>query len=125
MHASVRVRLGLKGLGPNDVGIWQAKGLKGFIIDGVDVDGDGMADGMDRHHTGQSYIKWLWRKTPWAEPEISLPEDVLGDVELELLRQSPEVYDKLLRIAPESHVQKQVRSQRRGTVATLTSLVSG
>ncbi len=114
IHASVRVRLGLKGAGPNDVGIWKPKGLRGFTIDGVDIDGDGIIDGADRCHTGQGNITWRWRRSPWAEAEIRLPEDKLGDMELELLKQSPGVYESL-KIATCEHIQHQVRS-RRGTL---------
>jgi hypothetical protein len=80
IHASVRIRLGLQG--------WKCKALRGFEVDGVDT----------------RPISWLWRKSPWAEPEVCLPEDVLGEVELELLKASPEVYRSLFNVAPGEHV---------------------
>lgn len=68
IHASVRVRGGPR-----------SKALRGFEVAGG----------------GTRPVSWLWRRSPWAEPEVCLPEDELGEVEIELLKASPGVYESL------------------------------
>ncbi len=103
VHASVRVRMGLGGKGTSDNGPYNSKALKGFKLAGVKSNGEVVNGGISSQQSGQGKIRWEYGGSSKAGPEFSLPEDQLGEVELTLLRTSPEVYERFSSIAPKVH----------------------
>ena len=94
IHASVRARIGLRGPGVEDKGDYQPHALKGWqnAVTRREVDGE-----MER--------EILWESETSREAPVGkvLPEDTLGETELELLDMSPEVRDKILGIGKHRH----------------------
>lgn len=79
VHASVRFRMGLGGLGTEDRGLYKPEALNGWTLWET---GKGGGDG----EAG----KWVWVFGEMvAGRRLELMEDELGEVELGLLRESP------------------------------------
>ena len=108
MHASVRVRLGLADLGPEDRGPYNPPSLKGWTLQGAETVGDGSTPDRKR-----GPIWWQYEK---ADPRFvkapnKLYEDDLGELELELLRHDSSAFvgspprqyaERLLSLQPDS-----------------------
>ncbi|KAH0541952.1 hypothetical protein FGG08_003584 [Glutinoglossum americanum] len=103
IHASVRVRLGLKGAkGIDDKGRYKCEALDGWILEGVDIDGDGVIDGSSAGNLGQTEISWRHK-----DPDVPrLKEEVLGDLEKELLFHFDDMATKVMKIIPTDRVRK-------------------
>lgn len=88
VHASVRIRKGLRGRGLDDHGLYNPPSLDHWICTGV----GGTAD--------DSYIKWILpghESLPGHE-EKSMPEDELSELELALIGMSPLIKDNIWKI---------------------------
>jgi len=100
IHACVRVRMGLGGLGTADSGPYNSEALQGWSLAGVDSNSEEVNDAVEPQHVGQRNIRWEYGGDAKQGPMITLPEDELGDVELRLLEMYPELYQKIWNIAP-------------------------
>lgn len=81
VHASVRIRKGLKGRGTEDKGPYNPTSLAGYRLLG------------DPH---QGNTRWVYTSAK-GEPERVLREDTLGELELELLAKSPRAFNAATR----------------------------
>lgn len=100
IHACVRVRMGLGGLGTADSGPYNSEALQGWSLAAVDSNSEEVNDAVEPQHVGQRNIRWEYGGDAKQGPMITLPEDELGDVELRLLEMYPELYQKIWNIAP-------------------------
>ena len=91
IHPCVRLRLARGGTGAEDQGLYQPQALEGFklLAPGEVADPSGTA--KDPY---ENRYRWVLR-TP--ERVVVLPESELGDVELKLLRLSPEMEKEVRR----------------------------
>ena len=115
LHASVRIRMGTEGLGYNDVGRYDSEALKDWTMSAVeDPDAETPVD----VHSPAAVVKGKLRHVRWVkaskkgtnEPELSLPEDKLGDLEMRILEAWPELHDKVDSIMPGNHATSMRRS---------------
>ncbi|MCJ1443944.1 MAG: hypothetical protein MMC23_004444 [Stictis urceolatum] len=93
IHPSVRIRLAMHGDGPGGYGQWHPEALDNWELKppgkgpGVRVNSfDTLSDKDDRY-------EWISNK---KDDEVRIYEDKLGEIELELLKCSPEVYDRFI-----------------------------
>ncbi|KAI9741729.1 MAG: hypothetical protein M1834_000115 [Cirrosporium novae-zelandiae] len=96
IHASVRIRTGLKGPGLEGKGEYNCRALKGWQPKRERSSGKQGGDGeIGQVHLAQNQIKWtsLSSKIP-----KEMPEDLLGEIELQLLMKSPDVWEKFTQI---------------------------
>ncbi|KAH0551739.1 hypothetical protein GP486_007044 [Trichoglossum hirsutum] len=103
IHASVRVRLGLKDAkGIDDKGGYKCEALDGWVLEGVDIDGDGVIDGSSAETLGQTEISWRYK-----DPNVPvLKEEVLGDLEKELLFHFDDMATKVMKIIPTERIRR-------------------
>lgn len=95
VHASVRIRMGIPGLGLQDKGIYESIPLEGWEVKGMAT-----KDDDDNHVTLQSINKGQ-ESIYWEKDGKKLPEDMLGPLEFELLRTFlPSIEGKFLTLAP-------------------------
>ena len=85
MHASVRIRLGGKGLGRDDKGVYKPKALEGWTLRGL---------GADVEHF-DNIITWE-HGLAGKETKRVLPEDDLGELEKALLMTSPSIARRVM-----------------------------
>ena len=85
MHASVRTRWNVKGLGKDDGGTFRPAGMYYFTFEG-DKDG-----------------KTVWKGDSSSAPGVMIPEDKMGKYELQLL----DLFDK---VDPETNVEKKIKT---------------
>lgn len=102
VHACVRVRMGLGGLGTADSGPYKSQALQGWRLAGCEKNGEDANNTADSQHTGGRNIRWEYGGDAKQGPEITLPEDTLGDVELKLLEMYPDVSQKIWGICPKT-----------------------
>ena len=81
VHISVRMRLALHGLGTEDAPKYEPEALKDWKL------GRGQAAGR----SGYS-----WTKKDEKGVLLEMPEDGLGDMEIELLEKSPDIYKQVM-----------------------------
>lgn len=83
IHPAVRSRIKLKGPGLADKGFYQPPALEGFEM-------------VQSGSEGSTAVQWELRKPDGSGQDVVLSEDKIGDIELELLKKSPEVYTFLM-----------------------------
>ena len=88
IHASARIRLGLRHLGTQDKGPYDPKSLRDWQL----VGGEGTNNHIFRH--GQKAVSWEYHGD--AEGVNILREDELGHFEKELLAFDRSAYEKVL-----------------------------
>ncbi|KAI9802077.1 MAG: hypothetical protein M1833_001998 [Piccolia ochrophora] len=90
IHASVRVRLGASNMGTDDYGTYSPVALKDWKL---------ISDGKDNDPEA---VRWEYvgpSATRASGPQV-LHEDVLGDLEVALLQNYPDIYPKVLGVSP-------------------------
>ncbi len=105
VHASVRIRMGLKGYGYNDKGFYDSEGLEGWTMHGTEsTGGEGQLGGMKD-------VRWV-KKDPQRkdEPPLVMPEDELGELEHEVMKSWPDVEKMFASIRPGLHHMKMHKS---------------
>lgn len=113
VHASVRVRMGLKGLGYDDKGFYDSEALKGWQMAGTLVaDRSRSRSKLPPIDTGHpleklSDVRWFLDAGEKDAPQpgqLILPEDKLGDLEMDILKDWHKfVWDKLPTLSPGGH----------------------
>lgn len=83
IHPAVRSRIKLQGPGLADKGFYQPPALEGFEM-------------VQSGPEGSNAVQWKLRKPGGSGEDVVLSEDRLGDIELELLKKSPEMYNFLM-----------------------------
>ena len=114
VHASVRVRMGLKGLGYNDQGYYDSQALTGWRMEGTlctersrprasietKVPPIATKPTIDRLQD----VRWVYDTGEKTIPRLVMPEDQLGDLEMEILRDwHKNVWDQLPTLSPGGH----------------------
>ena len=104
IHASVRARLGLQGPGSQDRGIYDPPALKEwtFATEMVPPSQGGNSDHMA--------VIWTNHNAKKTGGQEKVPEAVLSDIELALLKRSPRVYDYVMELRPSTREKR--RSHR-------------
>jgi hypothetical protein len=91
IHPSVRIRLALHGDGPDGKGIWHPEALSGFRLQ-PPKNGVGEKSQSNTSSSEQDdHYKWV---SEINDDVVHLPEERLGRIELELLKCSPQVYER-------------------------------
>jgi hypothetical protein len=118
VHASVRVRMGLRGYGYNDKGFYDSQGLQGWTMEGTeDTSSSASSSSVATEgggNTGATTIipglssmkdvKWVKRSREKGEDLVFvMPEDELGDVEHEIMKSWPNVERAFTLIRPGTH----------------------
>ncbi|KAI9833971.1 MAG: hypothetical protein M1826_005876 [Phylliscum demangeonii] len=98
VHASVRARYGFVNLGVGDRGPYNPAALKQWrlVPDGGVGGGGGASHGQGRYHW-----QYIGKDARFPTANNVLPEDVLGPIELELLRLDPQSEAALLAVEPD------------------------
>ena len=113
VHASVRIRMGLKGYGYDDKGLYDSDGLVGWIMEGTEASSSpSSSPSSSSSSSSSSYqgtekekgsevavtdIKWVKRDLQQRRsnnipnPDLIMPEDPLGDLEREVMKSWPNV----------------------------------
>ncbi len=98
VHASVRVRMGLKGYGYNDKGFYDSEGLEGWTMHGTETPAEGDQLG------GMKDVRWVKRDpTRKKERPLVMPEDEMGELEHEIMNSWPDVEKVFASIRPGLH----------------------
>ena len=105
VHASVRIRMGLKGYGYNDKGFYDSEGLEGWTMHGTESIGVGGELG------GMKDVKWV-KKDPQRRNDtpLMMPEDGLAELEHEIMKSWPDVERGFASIRPGTHHMKMHKS---------------
>lgn len=105
VHASVRIRMGLKGYGYNDKGLYDSEGLEGWTMHGTESAGERGELG------GMSDVKWVKRDPQRRDdPPLIMPEDELAQLEHEIMKSWPDVERGFTSIRPGTHHMKMHKS---------------
>ena len=91
IHPSVRVRMELHGKGTEDKGVYLSEALKGWECVAPNKDAPDATSPTAERNPSRLRHRWVSQK---GSDVVVLPEDELGEVEIELLKMSPEVYQK-------------------------------
>lgn len=119
VHASVRVRMGLGGLGYNDQGFYDSEALKGWKMKGTLVAERARANlpPLETKHPLERLSNVCWfsdmegEYAPQSEPPI-LPEDTLGDLEMDILKDWHKyVWDQLPTLSPGGHAKTLTKAE--------------
>ncbi|ERF68818.1 hypothetical protein EPUS_06262 [Endocarpon pusillum Z07020] len=105
VHASVRIRMGLKGYGYNDKGLYDSEGLEGWTMHGTESAGERGELG------GMRDVKWVKRDPQRRnDPPLIMPEDELAELEHEIMKSWPDVERGFASIRPGTHHMKMHKS---------------
>jgi hypothetical protein len=109
VHASVRIRMGLKGYGYNDEGFYDSQGLQGWTMEWTESSPSSTtssitATGKRVELTSMTDVKWV-KKDPQErnDPDLVMPEDALGHLEREIMKSWPDVEKGFAVIRPGAH----------------------
>jgi hypothetical protein len=108
VHASVRIRMGLRGYGYNDQGFYDSQGLAGWTMEGTESPTPtttiGITDRRGSQLASMVDVKWV-KKDPQErnDPEMVMPEDELGELEREVMKSWPDVERGFAMIRPGTH----------------------
>ena len=81
----------LGGKGVDDLGKYKSEALKGWECIPPDAEAPESTSPTAERNPERKRFRWVSKR---GSDVVVLPEDELGDAELELLRMSPEVYNK-------------------------------
>ncbi len=122
VHASVRIRMGLRGYGYNDKGLYDSEGLQGWTMEGTETSSSSSnsststsssttAPGRKTQLGTLTDVKWV-RKDPQErdDPDLVMPEDELGALEREIMKSWPDVEKGFAMIRPGAHPLKMHKS---------------
>jgi hypothetical protein len=113
VHASVRIRMGLRGYGYNDQGFYDSQGLTGWTMEGTEsaTSTTIISDRGESELATMVDVKWV-KKDPQErnDPDLVMPEDKLGELEREIMKSWPDVEKEFALIRPGSHLQKMNKS---------------
>lgn len=117
VHASVRIRMGLKGYGYNDKGLYDSEGLVGWVMEGTESLSSSSSSSSSSNGTEEEKgievtvtdVKWA-KKDPQQRygnnipnPDLVMPEDPLGELEREIMKSWPDVERGFALIRPGAH----------------------
>jgi hypothetical protein len=107
IHASVRSRLGLQGPGTADRGVYDPPALKDwtFETEVAPPGRPGTSNGL--------MVVWTDRNPKRSGGQDKIPEAVLSETEMVLLRQSPRVYEYVRELRPPQAQREKRRSKHR------------
>ena len=91
IHPSVRIRRELDGRGPDDVGTYRPKPLEGWTCLPPEHPAPKSTTAVSETEADEKGYRWVSDR---GGDVVVLPEGKLGEAELELLRLSPEVYER-------------------------------
>lgn len=113
VHASVRVRMGLGGLGYNDKGFYDSEALKGWQMKGTLVADQSRSRSklppLETEHPLEKLTNVRWFNDPGENDapqseQFILPEDTLGDLEMDILKDWHKyVWEQLPTLSPGGH----------------------
>lgn len=113
VHASVRIRMGLRGYGYNDKGFYDSQGLQGWTMEGTESPSSSIltATGKTVQLGSMTGVKWV-KKDPSRpnEPDLVMPEDELGELEREIMKSWPNVEKGFSMIRPGAHTLRMQKS---------------
>jgi hypothetical protein len=117
VHASVRIRMGLKGYGYNDNGFYDSQGLEGWTMEGTEsfswISAVNSLTAPSKKVEVWSMTDVKWVKTDPEKhslPDLVMPEDELGALERECMKSWPDVEKGFASIKPGSHAAKTHKS---------------
>jgi len=102
IHASVRARVGLKGPGPQDRGDYNPPALSEWSFEPEQAPVGGAASGQGGNLTDGMMVVWNYRGDRDHDGQTRIPEAVLLETELALLRQFQAVDDYIRFMRPPS-----------------------
>ena len=113
IHSSVRARYGLPHLGIDDKGSYRPGSLKHWRLVEESAE-DGVLANTEDHRS----FAWLYdgSDSRFRSAQRILREDVLGEFELELLRQDPAAYARVLESLPQQQALQKVPSPGSSTL---------
>lgn len=127
VHASVRIRMGLRGYGYDDKGFYDSQGLEGWTMEGTEVESPpSSAEGGEASPLitaaanpelgSMRDVKWVKRAHQNGEHsdfkhfDMVMPEDELGELEREILKSWPDVEKGFALIRPGAHPLRMLKS---------------
>jgi len=113
VHASVRIRMGLRGYGYNDQGFYDSQGLTGWTMEGTESTTSTSSTSDRRGSELATMVDVKWVKKDLQErndPNLVMPEDELGELEREIMKSWPDVERGFALIRPGTHLQKMLKS---------------
>ncbi|KAK5082886.1 hypothetical protein LTR05_006767 [Lithohypha guttulata] len=102
IHASVRARLGLRGPGPQDRGEYNPPALADWTFEPEPAPVGGTAQGQGGNLSDGMMVVWNYRGAKDRDGQTRIPEAVLLETELALLRQFQAVDDYIRYMRPPS-----------------------
>ena len=91
VHPSVRIRIEMKGKGTEDQGTYKSDALKDFECLAPNAAAPDATSPTAERNPARERHRWVSQR---GKDVVVLPEDELGEIELELLRMSPKVYEQ-------------------------------
>lgn len=113
VHASVRIRMGLRGYGYNDKGFYDSQGLTGWTMEGTEAPTSTTSSSGRRASELATMIdvKWVKKDSQGVnDPDLVMPEDQLGELEHEIMKSWPDVEKGFALIRPGTHLQRMNKS---------------
>lgn len=117
VHASVRIRMGLRGYGYNDKGFYDSQGLEGWTMEGTEASCSSAASSFTSagknvvERASMIDVKWVKRDPDErSDPDFVMPEDELGELEREIMKCWPDVEKGFAMIKPGAHPLKMNKS---------------
>lgn len=102
IHASVRARIGLRGPGPQDKGDYNPQALADWTFEPEHAPAGGAAPGQGGNLSDGMMVVWNYRGGKDHDGQTRIPEAVLLETELALLRQFQAVDDYIRFMRPPS-----------------------
>lgn len=106
IHASVRARIGLRGPGPQDRGDYNPAALADWTFEPEQAPIGGAAQGQGGNLSDGMMVVWNYRGSKEHEGQTRIPEAVLLETELALLRQFQAVEEYIRFMRPPSGKRK-------------------
>jgi hypothetical protein len=113
VHASVRIRMGLRGYGYNDKGFYDSQGLAGWTMEGTEAPTATTSISGRRASELATMVdvKWVKKDSQGGnDPDLVMPEDLLGELEHDIMKSWPDVEKGFALIRPGTHLQKMNKS---------------
>ncbi len=119
LHASVRIRMGKKGLGYDDKGSYDSEALKNWTMVGQMSEPDTPVrleiEGEAGHMKNVKWEKHI-KNDKGQDETLILPEDKMGEFEKKILKLWPEIYDGFDNTMPGNHKKNIQRAETEPTM---------